>query len=103
MHGIDSKDGQRIATIPISDDVWEWLKSPYIYVHGIPCLEVLNYFIKIAREKKVPYTEWHDTVYIEVSPTQRIVENCLVGISLGPCESDAVKSVIGDLPILKSE
>ena len=103
MSGIDSTEDQLKSTILLSKDDWEWLKTPYIFVHGIPCLEALNYFIKIAKEKRVPYTEWFDTVFIEVSPTQRIVEHCLVGISLGPCESDAVKSVIGDLPILKSE
>jgi hypothetical protein len=75
--------------------------TPYTFVHGVPNKEVLEYFIKQAEVKNVPYTSWFDTIYIKVSETQKIVvENCLIGIALGPFESDKIKAVIGDLPLL---
>lgn len=84
----------------LSEEAFEWLKTPYTFVHGVPNIEVLNKFIKDAKEKGVPVTEWHDTIYVKVSDTQKIVvENCLVGVALLG-ESDEIKAVIGDLPLL---
>lgn len=98
LKGIDEKTG-RGETL-FTPDVIGWLKTPYTFVHGVPNLEVLNYFYKIAKEKQIMSDNWEDTIYIQVSPTQKIVvENCLIGIVLLG-ESDKIKSVIGDLPLL---
>ena len=88
------------ATLSFTQDEIDWLRTPYVFVHGVPNVEVLRHFANQANNIKVQYTEWRDTIYVKVSDTQKIVvENCLVGFSmLG--ESDKIKAVIGDLPLL---
>ena len=82
-------------------DEFEWLKTPYLYIHGVPNAETLDFFIKKAEENGVPFSLWRDTVYIKISETQReAFPNVLVGAAFGPCESDRIRVVIGDLPIL---
>jgi peptidyl-tRNA hydrolase len=86
--------------IKVDNEMREWLKAPYTFVHGVPNFESLRYFVTQANTLQVPYTEWRDTVYINVSDTQKIVvKDCVIGIvMLG--ESDRIKTVIGDLPLL---
>jgi hypothetical protein len=44
---------------------------------------------------------WEDTIYLDISPTQRkAFENVFVGFSIGPCDADVIKTIIGDLPLL---
>jgi hypothetical protein len=44
---------------------------------------------------------WSDTISLEVSENQKIVvDNCLIGVALGPADSDIIKTVISDLPLL---
>jgi hypothetical protein len=79
----------------------EWLNDPYIFVHGVPNLEVLNYFIEDAKSGDIPISEWRDTVYIKISETQRrAFFPVKVGAALGPVDSDKIKAIIGDLPLL---
>jgi peptidyl-tRNA hydrolase len=79
----------------------DWMKDPYIFVHKVPNLEVLRYFQDQAATAKIPQFEWTDTIYLNISPKQtRAFENVPVGISLGPVDSDKIKAVIGDLPLL---
>ena len=86
--------------LTFSQDQMDWLKSPYIFVHGVPNIEVLEYFKKIAIEKNLLPTEWRDTIFIKASEKQTIaLENVLIGFSLLG-ESDKIKAVIGDLPLL---
>ena len=84
----------------ISPEVLSWLNTPYTYVHGVPNIEVLNKFIKDTKDKGLINAEWRDTIYVRISDTQEIVvEDCLVGFAiLG--ESDKIRAVIGDLPLL---
>lgn len=100
MCGVNSLEGDRYTKVILTDAMWEWLKFPYTFVHGVPNIEVLDEFIKKVKEKDILMSEWRDTIYIEISKTQKIVvENCLVGMAmLG--ESDKIKAVIGDLPLL---
>lgn len=78
----------------------EWMQDPYLFVHGVPNREALHYFMNEAKEKCV-ITPWSDTIYIDISPTQKkAFENVLVGVTLGPCDSDIIKTIIGDLPLL---
>ena len=79
----------------------EWLKAPYIFVHGVPNAETLGYYLEIADRNKIEKTNWRDTVFLNVSETQRIVlKDVLIGAVLGPEDSDKIKLVIGDLPLL---
>ena len=81
----------------------DWLGSPYVFVHGIPNQEVLQHYIEKARLKDTVLKPaiWYDTVYVNVSDNQKIpLENVIVGASLGPADSDIIKAVIGDLPLL---
>jgi peptidyl-tRNA hydrolase len=97
---IENGDAYAVAKIAISSDICEWLKAPYTFVHGIPNAEVLEHFREDAIEKGVYLNDWKDTIYLKISGTQQIVvEDCLIGIVLLG-ESDKVKAVLGDLPLL---
>jgi peptidyl-tRNA hydrolase len=86
--------------IALPSDVCEWLKAPYTFVHGVPNAEILRYFQSDAIQKGIYMNDWKDTIYLKVSGTQQIVvEDCLIGIVLFG-DSDKVKAVIGDLPLL---
>lgn len=85
----------------LTQDEAGWLKDPYVFVHGVPNLEVLDFFIKEAKALGIDVHEWRDTVYINISATQRrAFFPVKVGATLGPCDSDKIKAVIGDLPLL---
>ena len=82
-------------------EMMEWMKSPYVFCHGVPNLEALNYFYDKAIAEELPVAPWHDTVYVQVSETQKIaMSNVFVGFSIGPCDSDKVRVILGDLPLL---
>jgi peptidyl-tRNA hydrolase len=79
----------------------EWMNAPYLFVHKVPNFEVLSHFCTIAKNTGVTVTDWSDTIYLNVSETQRIVlPNVVIGVTLGPDDSDNIKAVIGDLPLL---
>lgn len=83
------------------EDVMEWIKDPYLFVHRVPNIEALNYFYKAAADTNMLTTEWRDTIYLELSPTQkRAFEEVLIGVAFGPTDSDRIRSIIGDLPLL---
>lgn len=92
--------------IPKGDEVrfnmvQEWLKHPYIFVKQVPNIESLVYFSDLAAADGVSCSSWYDTVYVRLSPTmKKAFPNTLVGISLGPDDSDKIRSVVGDLPLL---
>lgn len=80
----------------------EWLKDPYIFIHGVPNKEVLDHFINKAKASGIEVNTWTDCVYIDISDTQReAFPDVVVGVSLGPTDSDKIKAIIGDLPLLK--
>ena len=86
-----------------TEEFQEWVKSPYIFVHAVPNKESLDYFYQkaLAAETPVPVVCWYDTVEIKVSATQKIVVSKVwVGITLGVAESDRIREIIGDLPLL---
>lgn len=85
----------------LGDNALEWLNSPYIFVHGVHNPEALNHFRKLAGEASICVTDWTDTVFMQLAPDIKIApSNVLVGCSLGPDDSDKIKSVIGSLPLL---
>lgn len=77
-----------------------WLTDPYIFVHKVPNREVLEDIISRDPDGKVPRYKWTDTVQMNVSDSNKIIVDTLVGVSLGPCDSDLIKQLIGDLPLL---
>ena len=82
-------------------DVKAWMATPNLYVHGVPNIEVLNYFATECDNQNVFRYDWHDTVYLDISPTQtKAFESVLIGIAIGPDDSDAIKTIVGDLPLL---
>jgi peptidyl-tRNA hydrolase len=99
------KDPVQGEQVFIPDNVFdnyfvEWIKEPYILVKKVPNLEALMHYSFLAREAKLLVDEWEDTVYIRLSETQKIAKQTLVGISLGPCDADKIRSIVGDLPLL---
>lgn len=79
----------------------EWIKEPYLFVHKVPGFEVLDFFHKEFLKSAVPVYEWKDTITINISPTQKkVFPSMKIGIVAGPSDSDRIKSVIGDLPLL---
>lgn len=79
----------------------QWMSTPYLFVHGVPNKEVLVHFIDVCTDNDVKYHAWRDTIYIDISPTQKkAFDDVLIGISIGPADSDAIKTIVGDLPLL---
>jgi len=82
-------------------DYEEWLKDPYLLVKRVPNLEALQYFREEANLSELPVAEWRDTVNVRLSATvKKAFEDVLVGISIGPCDSDKIRTVVGDIPLL---
>lgn len=82
-------------------DKLAWIDNPYLFVHGVPNLETLTYYCDECYEAKVPYKKWEDTIYMDVYEGKRIVlADVLIGICIGPDDSDVIKKVVGDLPLL---
>ena len=78
-----------------------WLESPYVFVHGVPNLETLNFFATKAHENEVKMYPWRDTIYLSIAPGMtQAFGDVLVGVALGPADSDKIKMVIGQLPLL---
>ncbi len=82
-------------------DFEEWLLDPYLFVHKVPNKEALDYFSKEFQRANIPVSSWVDTITLDISPTQKkAFVDVMVGISAGPCDSDKIKAIIGDLPLL---
>ena len=87
-----------------SQDIEEWMLTPYLFIHAVPNLEILEHFRRKAELAKLAYVEWRDTVTLNISATQREdLPNVLVGLTFGPCASDLIRQVIGDLPLLPAK
>ena len=105
----DNMRKQKDPTIPLplekrSQEIQEWMLSPYLFIHGVPNLEILEHFRRKAEAIHLPYVEWRDTVTLNISATQREdLPNVLVGLTFGPTDSDLIRQVIGDLPLLPRE
>jgi peptidyl-tRNA hydrolase len=79
----------------------EWVMAPYILVKRVPNLEALDYYEKLAKDNGLVVQGWFDTVYVNLTPTlKKAFSNIKVGISIGPDDSDSIRTVVGDLPLL---
>lgn len=89
-------------TYEMAKKVLEWVKDPYLFLHGVPNREALDYFIELSRKQDVVCHEWRDTIFLEIAEGQTItLPNVLVGCSLGPDDADKIRLVVGKLPLLK--
>lgn len=78
-----------------------WIRDPYLLVKKVSNKESLEYFAEKAIGSGITCTKWHDTVYVRISSeTKKAFPNVLVGISLGPDDSDLIRTVVEDLPLL---
>ena len=81
----------------------DWLKSPYIHVHSVPNKEWYHLFLSKAQNSKELCSSWFDTLYLSIDggKSRTPFQNVEVGFSIGPCDADKIKAIIGDLPFLK--
>jgi peptidyl-tRNA hydrolase len=92
---------RKVRGIKLNENAYNWFDNPYIFVKKVPNAEGLNHFHELACKADLPVQEWRDTVYVRLSPTMKqAFPDTLVGISIGPAESDAIRTVVGDLPLL---
>lgn len=81
-----------------SSDELAWMASPYTYIHGVQTREELDAISAIADQHpdKPLMRKWIDTI---PAPTLGGSIKVPVGIAIGPCDTDIVKQIIGDLPL----
>lgn len=82
------------------DALRDWVANPYITVHALQFQELLQLYVVKCVEKNIPVEVWEDTIYIDVGQQKLVFEKMKIGAAIGPCDSDLIKSVIGDLPLL---
>lgn len=86
---------------PPSDTLLAWLQSPYILVRGVPNLETLEYFRRMAEVAGLSTNLWRDTVFSKVADDMTLTfSDVPIGISIGPSDSDKIKAIVGKLPLL---
>ena len=71
---ITAMDASGIFPMPSekrSQEIQEWMLSPYLFIHGVPNLEILEHFRRKAMLAKLDYFEWRDTVTLNISATKR--------------------------------
>ena len=79
----------------------EWVKAPYLLVRGVSNLETLEHFKRLANDAELPVNEWRDTVFCKVADDLTLpFPDVMIGISIGPADSDKIKAVVGKLPLL---
>lgn len=81
-------------------EMMEWLEKPYMYIYSVGNKESLEYFCKKGKDNGLPPYEWRDTVYVDIGGKKEVFNDVLVGITFGVMESDVLKSVVGNLPLL---
>jgi peptidyl-tRNA hydrolase len=98
---IPALQAEKKGSHPGIQSLEEWSKTPYLFVHGVPNKEVLQHFRDESIGSGLLVRDWEDTIYIDISETQRkAFDNVLIGISIGPADSDRIKTIVGDLPLL---
>ena len=77
----------------------EWLESPYIYIHQVLCKDDLELLIKKLQDSGCDFYTWEDTVPSPSFENEWI--KTLIGVAIGPEDTDKVKEVIGSLELLR--
>ena len=75
----------------------EWIEQPYVAVLAVDTPEELDEVAKSVKGYKLPIHEWHDVIPSQVLEGRSL--KCLVGISIGPADADALKQAAGTLPL----
>lgn len=75
----------------------EWVWDPYVAVLGVDTPEELEYIQKRAKDEGLPVMVWRDVIPSKVLDGQ--VLKCVVGIAIGPADSDKLRLVTGTLPL----
>ena len=73
----------------------EWISEPVVAILAVNTPEELNDVAKCSKEIGLRVTEWRDHVYSEILGRPIRV---LVGISIGPDETDKIREATGMLP-----
>jgi peptidyl-tRNA hydrolase len=88
---------ETVRDISLTNKESEWIPTPYVSVLAVDTPEELAVIIKRAQEENLLVREWRDVIPSKVLDGQVI--ECLVGISIGPDESDTLRKVTGKLPL----
>jgi peptidyl-tRNA hydrolase len=75
----------------------EWIQQPYVAVLGVDTPEELAAVQKMGEDEKLPVRVWKDVIPSKVLEG-RVLE-CVVGISIGPADSDRIRKATGTLPL----
>lgn len=82
---------------PFSDEELSWMKTPYIAVLSVDNFEELNIIMEEAKNDNLLTYEWSDLMYS--TNLNRAMPQTVVGCSIGPADSDKIKSITGNLPL----
>ena len=83
------------------DKMFAWLSSPFVTVLGASNIEILDHFIDLAEAEGIVVHQWRDVVNCNVSDSLTLNFDTIIGASFGPDESDKLKKIMGQLPLLK--
>lgn len=94
--------GQIGGPLTLTENMVIWLEAPYIHVRKVPNIETLDWVIKQAEETDgvVSLNKWRDTVNCKITPDFQLTFDTLIGVSLGPADSDKIKKIAGQIPFL---
>lgn len=88
---------ETVRDISFTEDESEWIPTPYVCVLAVDTPEELQIIMERAKAEGLLVCEWRDVIPSKVLDGQVI--ECLVGISIGPDDSDALRKVTGKLPL----
>lgn len=76
------------------EELRAWLLSPYLYIYEVNTREEMDALIEKGRDNKAKVHTWIDTV-----PANSLGGSIEVpvGFSIGPCDSDLVTRILGNL------
>ena len=78
-----------------SENQLEWMKTPYLSILAVNCLEDLSEIIDHAHRQELTVNIWEDLIPSPTFPDRSI--KAKVAISIGPDDFDAIKIVTGAL------
>jgi len=84
-------------------EIKDWLNSPYIHIHSVPNKEWYHFYLRKAQNSNQLCSAWFDTLYLSIDggKSRTPFQEVEVGFSIGPCDADQIKAIIGDLPFLE--
>ena len=91
------KTNDDLILVELTGTQIDWINEPYIVILACETPEELAVITKMAQDEKLPVHEWKDVIPSTVLEGR--VLDCLVGIAIGPSDSDQLKKVTGMLPL----